>query len=98
MHPDWTKPFLFNYLLELVRDRWWLLIDGKSKKVELTSIDAEAFIVNEINANMYTDIQVTFKIRGKSISTIFSKDRKLERIPKEITKHYHEQSTEHSYK
>ena len=75
-----------------------IFADGISKKVELTSIDTEAFIVNEINANTYTDIQVTFKIRGKSISTIFSKDRKLERIPKEITKHYHEQSTEHSYK
>jgi hypothetical protein len=46
----------------------------------------------------YTDIYLTFKIKGKSISTVFSKERKLEVLPKEIIKHYHEQGTEHSYK
>lgn len=75
-----------------------IFADEKSKKVELTNIDIDAFIVNAINAHTYTDIQVTFKIKGKSISTIFSKERKFEHFPKEITKHYHEQSTEHSYK
>jgi hypothetical protein len=75
-----------------------IFADGKSKKVELTSNDLDAFIVNDVNAHTYTDIQVTFKVNGKSISTIFSKERKLERIPKEINKHYHEQGTEHSYK
>ena len=75
-----------------------LFSDGKSKKVELTNVDTDAFIVNEINAYTYTDIYLTFKINGKSISTIFSKERKLEGLPKEINKHYHEQGTEHSYK
>lgn len=75
-----------------------LFADGKSKKVELTNIDTDGFIVNEINAYTYTDIYLTFKIKGKSISTIFSKERKLEHLPKEINKHYHEQGTEHSYK
>ena len=71
---------------------------GKSKKVELTNVDTDAFTVNEINAYAYTDIYLTFKIKGKSISTVFSKERKLEVLPKEIIKHYHEQGTEHSYK
>lgn len=75
-----------------------LFVDGKSKKVELTNVDTDTFTVNEINAFAYTDIYLTFKIKGKSISTIFSKERKLEVLPKEIIKHYHEQGTEHSYK
>ncbi|MCL9809838.1 hypothetical protein [Flavobacterium luminosum] len=75
-----------------------IFADGKSKKVELANVGIDTFIVNEISAHTYTDIQVSFKINGKSISTIFSKERKLERFSKEITKHYHEQSTEHSYK
>ncbi|MFA6274078.1 MAG: hypothetical protein WC662_02865 [Candidatus Paceibacterota bacterium] len=75
-----------------------IFADGKSKKVELTNLDKDSFIVNEINAYAYTDIYLTFKVKGKSISTMFSKERKLEHFPKEITKHYHEQSTEHSYK
>ncbi|RKS03381.1 hypothetical protein [Flavobacterium sp. 102] len=75
-----------------------LFADGKSKKVELTNVDTDAFTVNEINAYAYTDIYLTFKIKGKSISTVFSKETKLEVLPKEIIKHYHEQGTEHSYK
>jgi hypothetical protein len=75
-----------------------LFADGKSKKVELTNVDTDAFTVNEMNAYAYTDIYLTFKIKGKSISTVFSKKRKLEVLPKEIIKHYHEQGTEHSYK
>lgn len=75
-----------------------IFVDGKSKKVELTNVDTDAFIVNEINAHTYTEIYIAFKIKGKSISTIFYEERKLERFPKEITKYYHEQSTEHSYK
>lgn len=75
-----------------------LFADGKSKKVELTNVDTDTFTVNEINAFAYTDIYLTFKIKGKSISTVFSKKRKLEVLPKEIIKHYHEQGTEHSYK
>ena len=75
-----------------------LFVDGKSKKVELTNVDTDAFTVNEINAFAYTDIYLTFKIKGKSFSTVFSKERKLEVLPKEIIKHYHEQGTEHSYK
>lgn len=75
-----------------------LFADGKSKKVELTNVDTDAFTVNEMNAYAYTDIYLTFKIKGKSISTVFSKETKLEVLPKEIIKHYHEQGTEHSYK
>lgn len=75
-----------------------IFANGKSKKVELTNVETDAFIVNEINAHTYIEIHIAFKIKGKSISTIFSKERKLERFPKEITKYYHEQSTEHSYK
>lgn len=75
-----------------------IFTDSKSKKVELTSIERNAFIINDISAHTYTDIQVTFKIKGKSISTIFSKERKLKHFTTDKTKYYHEQSTEHSYK
>lgn len=65
--------------------------DGKTKTVVLTASGTEGFEVKDATAATYTKAIVTFKVKGKTVSTKFSTTAKKEA-------HHHEEREEHNHK